>query len=64
MLILKKYSLFMSISYSEILDEIVKEVLQNSNDGEIASYILELASISPEKFGIHYYNINVDLSIF
>lgn len=54
----------MSISYFEILDEIVKEVLQNSNDGEISSYILELASISPEKFGIHYYNINVDLSIF
>lgn len=48
----------MSKNYTEILDEIVTEVLQNPNNGEIASYIPELARISPEKFGIHYYNIN------
>lgn len=50
----------MLTKYAEVLNEIVQEVSRDSNSGDVASYIPELASISPKKFGIHYYNINGD----
>lgn len=44
----------------EILNEVLEEVTQHPNLGEVAIYIPELASVSPDKFGIHLYDIKGD----
>lgn len=46
------------MNFKLILDEIEKEVSQLVDEGIVTSYIPELAKISPDKFGIHYFDIN------
>jgi len=41
------------MNYQEILNEIQKEIKYYSAKGEIASYIPELATVNPDKFGAH-----------
>ncbi len=43
----------MNSHYSQILKEIYQDVQLLKNDGEVAQYIPELASINPSKFGVH-----------
>ena len=42
----------MSIDYQQILDEIHQEVKPYKGEGEIATYIPELANIDPDKYGV------------
>lgn len=44
----------------EILNEIMMEVTQHQSTGEVATYIPELTSIPPDKFGIHLYAVTGD----
>lgn len=44
----------------EILNEVLEEVTQQPSMGEVAVYIPELASVSPDKFGIHLYSVKGD----
>lgn len=41
-----------NIDYQKILNEIYNECLPYSNEGQVASYIPELAKVSPDNFGI------------
>ncbi len=41
------------MNYQEILDEIGEEFEAKQFEGKVASYIPELANISPDKFGMH-----------
>ncbi|MGB3079941.1 MAG: glutaminase, partial [Saprospiraceae bacterium] len=43
----------MNFYYEQILNEIYQDVQLLKDDGEVASYIPELASIIPSKFGVH-----------
>ncbi|MEO6133421.1 MAG: glutaminase, partial [Saprospiraceae bacterium] len=43
----------MQIDYKSILDEIYSDILTLPQDGHVAEYIPELASIDPSKFGVH-----------
>ncbi len=43
----------MSLHYAQILKEIFDKVNNLEDDGEVARYIPELASINPSKFGVH-----------
>ncbi|MCK9409077.1 MAG: glutaminase [Bacteroidetes bacterium] len=47
----------MSHHYQSILDSIRNEVLPLQNDGAVANYIPELATISPNRFGMHLRSI-------
>ena len=42
----------MSIDYQQIIDEIYQEIKPFKGEGEIATYIPELANIDPDKYGI------------
>jgi glutaminase len=46
------------MNYKKIIEEVVAEVNQVVDCGEVASYIPELAKISPDKFGIHFIHLN------
>jgi glutaminase len=46
------------MNYQEILNEIQKETNTNDFDGEVASYIPELAKVNGDKFGMHLHSIN------
>lgn len=48
----------MSSRYQSILTEIAAEVLPLQNEGAVASYIPELATIDPAKFGMHLRTID------
>lgn len=48
------------MDYRYILNEIAKEVNELTDDGIVASYIPELETISPDKFGIHFYALKGD----
>jgi glutaminase len=48
------------MNYKAVLENIYQEILSSTDDGVVASYIPELAKISPDKFGIHYTNITGD----
>jgi glutaminase len=41
------------MDFQQILSEIKKEIEPFKNEGEVASYIPELAKISPDKYGVH-----------
>ena len=43
----------MNIQYQEILSAIYHEVSQTTDEGEVTRYIPELASVDPQKFGVH-----------
>ena len=43
----------MQKDYKSILDEVANEVLAIDDDGVVAQYIPELASVSPTNFGVH-----------
>lgn len=43
----------MQKDYQLILDQLATEILAIHDDGVVAQYIPELASVSPEKFGVH-----------
>ena len=45
------------MNYKLILDEIGFEISSLNDEGVVASYIPELAKISPNKFGIHFYKL-------
>ncbi len=45
------------MNYKLILDEIGFEISSLDDEGVVASYIPELAKISPNKFGIHFYKL-------
>ncbi|WP_276165959.1 glutaminase [Zobellia alginiliquefaciens] len=46
------------IDYQSIIDKIVTHSKEATNRGEVASYIPELANVSPQKFGIHILDAN------
>lgn len=46
------------MNYQEILTAIQSELSKISSEGEVASYIPELAKIEPTKFGMHLYCTN------
>jgi glutaminase len=46
------------MNYQAILNEIQKETNTNDFDGEVASYIPELAKVNGNKFGMHLHCIN------
>ncbi|GAA4274245.1 glutaminase [Aquimarina gracilis] len=46
------------MEYQQILNTINSELSGISNSGEVATYIPELATISPKKLGMHLYCIN------
>lgn len=48
----------MHIDYERILRETYNEVLNLPDDGQVAAYIPELASIPPDQFGIHLHTID------
>src|SRR6187399_86053 len=48
----------MLIDYQSLLENLSKEVLSITDDGVVAHYIPELASISPDKFGVHLCTID------
>jgi glutaminase len=41
------------MDFQQILSEIKKEIEPFKNEGEVASYIPELAKINPDKYGVH-----------
>ncbi|WP_338390362.1 glutaminase [Aureibacter tunicatorum] len=41
------------MNYQSVLDEIIHELAEFEDKGEVASYIPELAKVSPEKFGVY-----------
>jgi len=43
----------MSIPYQAIIEELYHAILEMQDDGKVAQYIPELASVSSEKFGVH-----------
>ena len=43
----------MSIPYQSIIEDLYHSVLKMQDDGQVAQYIPQLASVSPNKFGIH-----------
>ena len=43
----------MSVNYSQILDEIHREIDTFPDEGKVADFIPELAGVDPAKFGIH-----------
>lgn len=50
----------MNIDFLKIMNEIKEEVNPLKQDGEVASYIPELAKVDPDKFGISILTINGD----
>lgn len=50
----------MNIQYQEILESIYKEISPQPDNGVVAQYIPELASINPSKFGVHLCTIEND----
>lgn len=44
------------MNYQQIINNIYHKVKTGKNGGEVASYIPELAKISPDKFGVHLVN--------
>jgi len=48
----------MRMDYQPILDEIIRIVLKRPSEGVVASYIPELAKVSPDHFGIHLSCLN------
>jgi len=48
----------MQMDYQALLEDLSKEVLAITDDGIVAHYIPELASISPSKFGVHLCTID------
>ena len=43
----------LAMNYKEIIEEIYQEVKNSEPDGQLASYIPELANVNPDQFGIH-----------
>jgi glutaminase len=41
------------MSNSDLIAEVFKKVLKIDNEGELASYIPELALVNSNKFGVH-----------
>ncbi len=48
------------MDFKTILQDIYSELAQEKSNGEPASYIPELASVDPNKFGIHFYSLKGD----
>ncbi len=48
----------MKLNYQELLQQIVDEIRTGPDEGSVAMYIPELASIDPSKFGIHLSLLN------
>lgn len=48
------------MSYQSILEEIVSELQEHPGEGEVASYIPELAKVNPDKFGVCLTTLNGD----
>lgn len=48
----------MQKDYQVLLDQLAQEVLTITDDGVVANYIPELATISPSKFGVHLCHID------
>jgi glutaminase len=49
------------MNYQKLIEEIYQKVKSGDNSGEVASYIPELKSISPEKFGVSISTIENEL---
>ncbi|GHA74673.1 L-glutaminase [Pontibacter akesuensis] len=55
---LSKYKMKVGTTdYQKILNQIQQELSQAEVSGKVAAYIPELAKVSPEKFGMHLYNL-------
>lgn len=50
----------MTPDYNTLLSDLYNEVRQIDDNGKVANYIPELASVSPDKFGIHLSTIDGD----
>jgi glutaminase len=48
----------MPVNYQSVIEEVSQEVLAIADDGIVADYIPELASVSPSKFGVHLCSID------
>ena len=49
---LRRGNKIVDMDYQSIIENIYQEVLQNENQGAVASYIPELAKVNPDQFGV------------